>query len=131
MHAIMSSFKLQKPTRLQTPKQFKTVYANRQFANTEAFSFNALDQQSNNKLGITVSKKVSPLAVRRNHIKRLVREHYRVRQAAFIGVYLVITAKPAAANLSNRQIEQELDALWEKVIRWYRWRQRSLSQASD
>ncbi len=66
------------------------------------------------RAGMVVSKKVSKLAVRRNRIKRLMREYFRVHD--FVqGFDLVLIAKPHANRASNTQLRQELACLWEKL----------------
>jgi len=60
------------------------------------------------RLGITVSRKVGD-AVRRNHVKRCVREVFRRDpQRLLPGHDVVVIAKPGAAELSQREIAAEL-----------------------
>lgn len=63
------------------------------------------------RLGITVSRRVGD-AVRRNRIKRFVREAFRRKKAAFPpGHDVVVVAKPGAATLAAREVEAELGSL--------------------
>lgn len=114
--------------RILPSAQFKRVYSNRQWGNTKMLTFNVLyDETLDNKiskLGVTVSKKVSKLAVRRNHIKRLVREFYRHNHKELKSTHLVITAKPTAKKASNEEINAELGELWSKLMKWQRWNTR-------
>jgi ribonuclease P protein component len=67
------------------------------------------------RLGITVSKKVGK-AVARNRIKRIVREFFRLNRTNLPGHYdLNIIAKKGAADLSSRQVNQELEGLFRKI----------------
>lgn len=60
------------------------------------------------RLGVTVSKRIGG-AVRRNRIKRLLREFFRLNQAKFPPGYdIVITAKKDASFLNLQEIEREL-----------------------
>ena len=117
--------RFQRNQRILTPAQFKFVYANKQWGNTKMLTFNALYDEKlkhkASKLGVTVSKKVSKLAVRRNHIKRLIREFYRHNQSQLKATQVVITAKPAAKVASNEEINAELQELWSKLMKWQRW----------
>ncbi len=75
---------------------------------TKHFSLIIRKTESNfTRLGITVSKKVGN-AVRRNRIKRLLREYYRLNKACFpSGFDIVIVAKINAHRL-NYDIKKEL-----------------------
>ncbi len=68
-----------------------------------------------------MSKKVSKLAVRRNQLKRLIKEFYRHNQHQLENAKVVITVKPGARQASNDEIRQELDELWAKLMKWQRW----------
>lgn len=60
------------------------------------------------RLGITVTKKIGS-AVRRNRIKRLVREVYRQNLQLFPeNMDIVFIAKPGAAALNYQAVEQEV-----------------------
>ena len=115
------SYSFRKNQRIKKPAEFQQVYKNRQWGNTECFTFNVLAVESTSQLGVTVSKKVSKLAVRRNHIKRLVKEYYRLHQSELKSAKLVITAKSAAKNKDNTELRNELDQLWNKLMKWQRW----------
>ena len=62
------------------------------------------NDQSCNRLGISVSKKVGNSVVR-HHIKRLVRESYRLHEDMFnSGLNIVVIARPAAREASYNQV---------------------------
>jgi len=63
------------------------------------------------RLGITVSKKVGD-AVRRNRVKRWIRECYRRRRPEFPpGLDLVVVARPPAASADHQTVCRELATL--------------------
>ncbi len=66
------------------------------------------------RLGVVVSKKVSKLAVRRNRIKRLMREVFRCKSHP-LGFDFVVIAKPAANTVDNVRLQKELHFLWKKL----------------
>lgn len=65
------------------------------------------------RLGLVISKKVDKSAVKRNRIKRLVRESFRVKKQLKSADYVVM-AKPGVSKLSNQLITQSLNQLWQK-----------------
>jgi ribonuclease P protein component len=113
-------YTLPKRRRLATPTDYRRVYNSKHWGNTDCFSFNAKPSE-NSALGVTVSKKVSNLAVYRNRIKREVKEFYRLHQQQLPHTQIVITAKPACKNTTNKQRRESLEILWAKVQKWRRW----------
>ncbi|MBT5817597.1 MAG: ribonuclease P protein component [Proteobacteria bacterium] len=67
------------------------------------------------RLGITVSKKTSPKAVRRNLIKRLVRESFRYHAPDVTGLDVVAIARQPSSSAANKDICQSLDRHWHRV----------------
>ena len=68
------------------------------------------------RLGITVSRKVSRKAVKRNRIKRIVREYFRKHRSAMAGIDLVFTAFPGSDAMTNRELFDNLDGLFKRSI---------------
>lgn len=128
------NFKLNKAQRLRSPSDYRRVYQSKQWGGSTHHTFNVLagDNQDSqgvavaNLLGVTVSKKVSKLAVQRNRIKRQTKEFYRLHQHQLQAtVALVITAKPSCAKASNKQRMESLELLWQKILKWQRWHQKT------
>jgi len=120
---------LSKAQRLRSPKDYRRVYQTKQWGGSShhTFNVNPLDQPTLSSLGVTVSKKVSKLAVVRNKIKRQVKEFYRHRQEELLSTELVITAKPSCSSASNEERSQSLTVLWVKILKWQRWHQQTAS----
>ena len=63
------------------------------------------------RLGLTVSKKVGK-SVKRNRVKRLIRESFRLSQKQIMpGYVIVVVAKPSAYGLKCQQAQLELLSL--------------------
>ena len=61
------------------------------------------------RIGITVTKKVSKLATKRNKFKRRVRDFFRLAQREIkTGCDLVVIAKSGATELTNKDFRDEL-----------------------
>ena len=67
------------------------------------------------RLGITVSKRVAPLAVQRNRIKRIVRESFRGHRAQMPPGDYVVQAQPAATAAPPAAMRAELSSLWRRA----------------
>jgi ribonuclease P protein component len=67
------------------------------------------------RLGLAVSRKVSPLAVERNRIKRQCRESFRLARAAGLpDADYILVARLDAARQSSAVLRADLDALWRR-----------------
>jgi ribonuclease P protein component len=71
-------------------------------------------RQGRGRVGFAVSKKVGN-AVVRNTVKRRLREIVRRRSALFVGVDVVVIAKPEAATASQRSLADDLMATLQRV----------------
>jgi ribonuclease P protein component len=67
------------------------------------------------RLGLVVSRRVSPLAVARNRIKRLARESFRFAAEGLAGLDFVVMARNAAAEASNDELRESLARHWKRL----------------
>ena len=74
------------------------------------------NQRSNARLGLMVGKRVAPLAVARNRIKRVIRESFRANQKKLIGLDCIVIARQQCDTLNTLQLRQGMDQLWERLI---------------
>jgi len=112
----LNIFSLPKDVRLLKRAQFLTLSKQGKKIHTGYFIAAVLDGTGqNNRIGITVSKKVGN-AVERNRIKRIIREYFRHRKDSLTGIRDInIIARKGLTTLSNRQIIEELDKLFTKI----------------
>lgn len=88
---------------------FKSVYqSGKSFANKYLVIYVLRRDTDNNRIGISVSKKVGNSVVR-HRITRLVRESYRLNETLFErGLDIVVVARPSAKGRNYFEIESAL-----------------------
>jgi ribonuclease P protein component len=69
------------------------------------------------RLGLAVGVRAAGNAVKRNRVKRIVRETFRVTQQELPSVDLVVNARPGAGQASTTAIRTSVLALWDRVCR--------------
>ncbi|HCX86428.1 MAG TPA: ribonuclease P protein component [Gammaproteobacteria bacterium] len=112
----MSSYGFPAARRLLRAAAFRAVLDDRCGSKDKLFVVYAkANGLARGRLGITVSKKTSPKAVRRNLIKRLVRESFRHHAADVSGLDIVAIARQPCASAANKDICQSLDRHWHQV----------------
>ena len=108
--------RLPRSRRLAKREEFDHVTKARQSSRDECFNVYAnQNQMPYARLGVTVSRHVSPRAVARNRIKRQIRESFRRHQHLFAGLSIVVTAQRAADARANVDLQRSLDKHWQRV----------------
>lgn len=100
-----------KGVRLRRRWEFDNVQTRGRRVHTTHFVMLVLPSQSQSersRIGITVSKKVSPNAVVRNRVKRLVREVFRRHRDVFPKADVVVIAKPGSGDLDFDAVLAEI-----------------------
>ncbi len=94
---------------LKKNSDFQVVYKRgKSYANKYFIMYVYENHQTNNRLGISVSKKVGNSVVR-HRITRLVRESYRLHENIFnSGLDIVVIARPNAASVGYQEVESAL-----------------------
>lgn len=104
--------------RLLAPVQFKAVFEQPFRASTPQLTLLARPNSIENaRLGLTVAKKHLKRAHDRNRIKRLVRESFRLKQHELPCCDFVFVAKGGIGKLSNQELFETLEKLWQRHIR--------------
>ncbi|MCD6055722.1 MAG: rnpA [Gammaproteobacteria bacterium] len=119
----------QRESRLCTPSLYRRVFESpsKRFQ-TRSFRLLCLENELNHpRLGVVVSKKSSPLAVRRNMVKRVVRDSFRRYSLRLGKIDVVVIAKEGSMKFSKpdftdwkedikKQLRQEIETLWQKLM---------------
>jgi ribonuclease P protein component len=93
--------------RLLKAAEFEAVFANRCAARTTYFQVMARPNELGcARLGMVVSKRLYPLAVDRNRMRRLIREAFRHMAAGLPSVDLVVRPQTAVDRLPPNQAQR-------------------------
>ena len=94
---------------LKKNRDFQSVYRRgKSYGNKYLVMYLLPNQTENNRIGISVSKKVGNSIVR-HHLTRLIRESYRLHEENFQRGYdMVVVARTAAKDKTYHEIESAL-----------------------
>ena len=94
---------------LKKNRDFQNVYNNgKSYANRLLVMYIYENHTQENRLGISVSKKVGNSVIR-HHLTRLIRESYRLHEDVFnSGLDIVVIARNTAKDISYHEVESAL-----------------------
>jgi len=102
--------------RLRQKSEFDRVYRDaRRFADSCFAIFARHTGGSVPRLGLAIAARIIGGAVRRNRIKRLVRESFRQHQHELPAVDIVVNARSGAREADNAAIVRSLEKHWRTV----------------
>ena len=112
-------FLLTKADRILKRREFIVLAESGRRIQNEHFIANfSPNQLGRSRIGITVTKKVGP-AVKRNRIKRLVREYFRLNRHQLAGHWDInIIAKRQTVDLSSEKTYRSLANLAERISKY-------------
>lgn len=103
--------------RVRTGRDYRAAFADSRRVSTRHFSLHLrLRDGGFCRLGMAVSRKVSPDAVVRNRIKRQIRESFRQRYRALPAGDCIVVARAGAGALDKAALRDDLATLWERLI---------------
>ena len=115
---LLQNNKLLKKERLLKKSQFDHVFSSTNYRiKSNHLRVTAIPNKTLPRLGITVPKKNIKLAVTRNKIKRLIREHYRKRKNTLPLCDIIVHIHKKIEDEQIIVLNQELDYLWETLQR--------------
>lgn len=108
---------LSKENRLKKEKDFEKVFKQGKTVKAGLLFLKILKTENDyNRIGLSVSKKISNKAVVRNKVKRRLREAVRaeLKKSNFLGQDIVIVALPAIQKAGYPQIKSDISFAFQK-----------------
>ena len=102
--------------RLRSKLQFDAVYAGGRRIDDRYFALRVkANGLAHPRVGLAVAVKTAGNGVKRNRLRRLVRESFRLAQFQLPGVDVVVAAKYPAAEAPAASLRDSLATLWKRV----------------
>ena len=112
-------FTLPAARRLRRKSDFDKVHSRGKRIGDRFFGITATPNELDGpRLGMAVGLKVTGISVRRNWVRRLIRESFRLQQAELPPLDLVVSARAASRNAAGAELRTSLNALWQQVSQW-------------
>ena len=112
----MVKFRLPKQAKLVKTDDFSSVFnLRKRIANKHLVMRYRPNDYNSPRLGLIVAKKTAKLAVKRNYMRRVVRELFRLNQHQLPAVDLVIQVQKVFEKSDFSTIKQEFDFLCKKL----------------
>ncbi|MGQ0430246.1 MAG: ribonuclease P protein component [Gammaproteobacteria bacterium] len=103
--------------KLRTAADFGRVRRGRERHSDALFLVQCADNgRETARLGMAVSARAVGNAVRRNRVRRLIRESFRVHRQELPAVDVFVTAKAPARAARNRELFASLRSLWQQIV---------------
>jgi len=118
MILIKPSYRFQRHQRLLKPADYQFVFEKAYKSGDKYFTLLVrLNELTQARLGLIIAKKRIKQAVKRNRIKRLVRESFRHHQHQLAGLDCIVMVKNDIAQADNQTLQEALTRHWQFVTR--------------
>ena len=115
---MIRPFRFRPCHRLRTAADFERVYRGGRRSGDSLFAVDALANDAGcARLGMSVSARTVGNAVRRNRVRRIVREIFRARRPMLPALDFVVTSRPGARDADRTAIETSLARLLAEATR--------------
>ena len=111
----LTNGRFQSSNRLKRPEEFRKVFSSKLRSSDNSLLLIARKNGTDNtRLGLAVPKKHIQQSVKRNRIKRLIRESFRLNKDQLQGLDIVVVIKQ---DIKNDQLEfkKKLKQHWDKI----------------
>jgi ribonuclease P protein component len=104
--------------RLKSKSEFDRVYRDARRSADGSFAvFMRGNDNALPRLGLSIAARVIGNSVRRNRVKRLIRESFRLHQHELPSVDIVVNARSGARDADNAALVRSLEKHWRAVIK--------------
>jgi ribonuclease P protein component len=113
------ALRLPRERRLLRKVDYEAVYARGRRFGDNLFGVHYLQREPPGppRIGLSVGLKAAGGGVRRNRIRRVVRESFRLVQHRLGGLDVVVTARGGVRLAPDAAVRSSLDAVWSKLAR--------------
>lgn len=112
---VGESARFRRQDRLLSAQDFKRVFADASKTSDRYFTWLARDNDLDGaRMGLVVAKKNIKTAVARNHIKRLIRETFRLSKVNLPNRDFVVIAKFPAREAASPVLRASLERFWRR-----------------
>ncbi|MEM8844381.1 MAG: ribonuclease P protein component [Pseudomonadota bacterium] len=99
-----------------TSSEFSYIFENPIKSADSAYTVLArVNSTGNSRLGVIVSKKNISSAVKRNRMKRIVRESFRLHKTNINSLDVVVICKKNSERIVNKKLFKQLDKHWKLI----------------
>lgn len=113
----INNYSLSKHSRLNQAADFKSLFSSGKKHTSRYFAFfTKSNNLQHSRLGLVVAKKTVRKAVKRNQIKRIIRESFRFKQEALVDLDIVVVVYHHANQFNKVQLRETLDKEWLRLI---------------
>ncbi len=114
----MTEFRYPRRLRLLTGRDFQSVFDDVQLKvpDQPILILARPNNLSHPRLGFVISKKNIRQAVKRNRVRRIIRESFRLNQDNLPAVDMIILARQGLGELENDQVHKLMKKCWSRLI---------------
>jgi len=104
-------------TKIRHPSEFDAVFKRGSRFLGDCFALHYLKMERDYpRLGMVISKRNCRLAVHRNRMKRLIREHFRLNQQQLPGFDFVVLLKSSSEKMSDLELKRCVEKLFTELM---------------
>lgn len=108
--------RFQRAQRVRRQAEFRDVYAKGRRIGNEMFAANVLANGTDSaRLGLSIAVRSAGNAVRRNRMRRLIRESFRLHRSALPALDIVVSGRAPAHEASPAILRAALERLWQRI----------------